>query len=602
MTEAAPWPSHAYLDALRPDPGWTIETAILATYSADLPSLGAALLALAGRDDERGSGTPADLAESVESLRGRFRLILQRGRLAAPRRALSIAGIFDQFVAERNHDETIGSWHPKIALLQFSAPNTPNLWRLWIGSRNLTAGHNIDVGLTLDGSARRNGRSVPGIPELAERLAEAAALPDCSPRAFAKAAGAVRWRGPSGLEVESVELLKGDGRRALPVFGTRYEEIFVISPFLCPQFLATAAQWGSPQARHTLLSTRTALQEVAATRAETLRKFDLLVADAPVLENRDGAEAESSRADAEDGEPPFLGLHAKLLVARRGKRVDLAVGSANATVRAWSGKNVEVIAHARGGPAVLDGLNYLMGRSRRVALDDLLDCDRQTKSEAEELLERARKAVASAESLALRRNGDRFTLCGLAGLQPLLPRLTLEFSLSTIDRHVRWSGGDELELGDFPLSLQTDLLSIAVSVNGQACRWLQRVPVTPEIDEARDHAALSRHMGLRAFLDWLRSLLQEGVPSPTDDRPWTETPERAPSQGHASAFESLCLEDILLCWARDPKAYRAADERFNRYLKSIREHADGLTNEEAERLEQLGQVWRTVAAALSGRS
>src|SRR5262245_30622708 len=100
MSVYARWPSQAFLDSLRPESGWSVKCAILASYSADLPSIGAALLALAALDNERGSGTKADLAEAIERLRGKVRIVIQRGRLARPKRVPVIAGILDQFLRE----------------------------------------------------------------------------------------------------------------------------------------------------------------------------------------------------------------------------------------------------------------------------------------------------------------------------------------------------------------------------------------------------------------------------------------------------------------------------------------------------------------------
>jgi hypothetical protein len=51
------WSGLPYLDTLRPELGWIVDRAILATYSADLVAVVAALLALAGLDDDRGSGS-----------------------------------------------------------------------------------------------------------------------------------------------------------------------------------------------------------------------------------------------------------------------------------------------------------------------------------------------------------------------------------------------------------------------------------------------------------------------------------------------------------------------------------------------------------------
>src|SRR5437879_3394844 len=102
MKEARDWPNRAYLDALRPEPGAEVRGAILTSYSADIASIVAALLALAGRDNDAGSGRGEDLAEAIELLRGKVRILIQQGRLARPKRVPIIAGILDQFVREIN--------------------------------------------------------------------------------------------------------------------------------------------------------------------------------------------------------------------------------------------------------------------------------------------------------------------------------------------------------------------------------------------------------------------------------------------------------------------------------------------------------------------
>jgi hypothetical protein len=145
MTENAAWPSQAYLDALRPDAGSAVTAAILTSYSADLPSTVAALLALAGRDNDEGSGDKADLAEAVEELRGKVRILIQCGRLARPKRMPPIAAVLDQFIREINLDERQHSWHPKLALVRFANGD----WRLWLGSRNLSAAINRDFSVLL---------------------------------------------------------------------------------------------------------------------------------------------------------------------------------------------------------------------------------------------------------------------------------------------------------------------------------------------------------------------------------------------------------------------------------------------------------------------
>lgn len=100
MSEAVDsWPALSFLEGLRPGPGEKVELALLAAYSADLGSIGATLLALAGKDNEAGRGTPSDFADAVEQLRGKVRIVIQRGRLARMRRAPRIAAVLDNLCA-----------------------------------------------------------------------------------------------------------------------------------------------------------------------------------------------------------------------------------------------------------------------------------------------------------------------------------------------------------------------------------------------------------------------------------------------------------------------------------------------------------------------
>src|SRR3546814_77623 len=104
------WPALSFLEGLRPGPEETVELAFLAAYSADLGSIGAALLALAGKDNDAGRGSPSDFADAVEKLRGKARIVIQRGRLAKMRRTPKVAAVLDQFVREVDIDEATGSW------------------------------------------------------------------------------------------------------------------------------------------------------------------------------------------------------------------------------------------------------------------------------------------------------------------------------------------------------------------------------------------------------------------------------------------------------------------------------------------------------------
>ena len=190
--------------------------ALLASYSADLGSIGATLLALAGKDTDSGRGSPSDFADAVERLRGKVRIVIQRGRLAKMRRTPRIAAVLDQFVREVDFDEASHSWHPKAALVRTLSVSGEIGWRLWIGSRNLTECVNRDIGLLLISGAK-GGAPIPGADELARALADRAALKGLRAASLAATIAKVGWRPPAGVRVEQILWSAGSGDQPIPV-------------------------------------------------------------------------------------------------------------------------------------------------------------------------------------------------------------------------------------------------------------------------------------------------------------------------------------------------------------------------------------------------
>lgn len=372
MSTSRPWRGQPYLDELRPAPGWDVDLALFATYSLDLSALGAALLALCGRNDGNGSGSIADFAQAVEALRGRARFMVQRGRIARPSRLPVLAGILDQFVVEIPYDEERRSWHPKAALVRYAC-DRGTMWRLWLGSRNLTRSADLDVGLLLESTTgrRKGGRRVAGIGTVGQLLAGRSGLPDLNVDAVVVELEAARWLSPEGVEVTRIDVAdEGAGMRQAPAQGS-FDAITVVSPFLDATFLRRVGAWGDEGTRRTLVSTRQALTAAAQARSSPLHRFDRILAlDAPIPP-LDVADDAASPAPLDDADPQTPSLHAKLFCFERNGKATLLVGSANATSRAWEGRNAELLAELTGGAALTEGLGHLTGSASPVAFADL---------------------------------------------------------------------------------------------------------------------------------------------------------------------------------------------------------------------------------------
>lgn len=605
MTASRPWRGQPYLDELRPPAGRKVDLALFATYSLDLSALGAALLALTGRGDDVGSGSIADFATAVEALRGAARFLVQRGRIARPTRLPTLAGVLDQFVVEVPYDETERSWHKKAALVRYvpegaARSGADPVWRLWVGSRNLTRGCDLEAGLLLESVARgrKGGRRVPGIGRVGALLAAEAALPGLDPDDVASTLEGACWAMPPGIEVAQMQAATKGKPFGFDSPSPTIEKVTVVSPFLDAAFVRRAAGWGGEGTSRTLVSTREALAGVASARGRPLSLFTRVLAlDAPevplesVEEPAGGTAGTPERADERDDADPLPpSLHAKLFCFEAKGRATLLMGSANATSRAWGGRNVELLAELRGGAEIKAGLANLVGGARPV---DLAELEAQGVADPRPIdeLEDIRRRLAAALTPTLSRDGPTFTLH--LGAAPGLPGdVSLDVGLATSEALAVPLGATSVALGDVPLSRQTDLVRFRLASAKAAVAWMQRAPVHPPLEPERDAAALSSLMGFAAFQSWMRQLLSGDATA--DDGPrWDQHDERtaAADRGMFDA-ERLTLEDIVGSWGADRNRFKRADAQFERYCDALLRQEDTVSASERAALEELRGIWR----------
>lgn len=598
------WPSQAYLDALRPAPGSAVTGAILASYSADLVSIVAALLALAGRDNEEGGGGKADLAEAVELLRGKVSILIQRGRLARPTRIPGLAGILDQFIREIDFDENERSWHPKFALVRSSNGDPGDQWKLWLGSRNLTAAVNREFGLLLTSSNKADANAAPvaGIGEMAAHVAGHAKLHGLRPSKLKLALDAVRWFQPDKLRIERIMLTKGTGTNVAFPSVEDADEVIAVSPFLDGTTVKAIGNWGGPRTRRRLLSTQTELVKLAAQASKPLAEFrdGMFVFESPEPEAVEPSTSVSDDAANEDeSEQLPIGLHAKILAVRKGKVLRLWVGSPNATQRAWTGANVEVIAELSAPAHMLEGLHSLLHQARPVSAAALEKLKMPQEDAAGERLEKARKRFVASWNGRLRREGNAFVIESDGPPHPLDEAVAVEAGLATANLIPWIRGRDSLPLGTFPTSLQTELVQFRLSLGEVSCSWLQCVDVSPPFDPDRDRYAIARHLGMGAFLAWIAALLGGDTGMGEAGEPWDKIDPVADSQT-ANRFDPsiLTLDAMLASWARDRTGFARASERINTYLGPIIAETEALPAGEVERLRNFQAVWAVVSREL----
>lgn len=599
------WPALSFLEGLRPGPDESVELALLASYSADLGSIGATLLALGGKDTDAGRGSPSDFADAVERLRGKVRIVIQRGRLAKMRRTPRIAAVLDQFVREVDFDEATHSWHPKAALVRTCNTDGVIGWRLWIGSRNLTECVNRDIGLLLV-SGEKGGVRIPGVDNLARELAERAAIKGQRPAVLAATIAKVPWQAPAGVHVERIRWSSGTGEQTAPIPPEGTAEVVVVSPFVDTTFLAMQATQGTKPARRTLLTTIREIERIGP----PLAGFDeLLALDAPDYPVGDpepdpqNATSSTQYAPADDEEEIGRGLHAKLLFMRSRKERRLWLGSANATMRAWTGRNAEVVAELLISEQVEKGLKALLGSARLVEASETEHAPDATELE-DVALERARAQVAARWGAQLSIDDERACLVHQFDIHPRGPHPDeADIALEVGALHgelVAWPVQHVVvDLGPIAAAERSEFVRLRVSRGGKGLSWLQRAPANPPFGEDRDRAAFVRFLGARGFLLWLAGLLADDGRQGEGD--WTvDEPLGRAGPGANPALDSSLptLEEMLAAWARDPDKFGEIERRVSRYLPAVLEQAGREDPQTADMLKRFDDLWRKLRSGL----
>lgn len=351
-------------DLLRPPLGYRLDAALLTTFGLSFEALLASLLAM--HDVEETGDQTDTIGRVIAATRtaDTVRVLVHDGTITAPLKALppALASLLEPIVVPVRPAE--GVFHPKLWLLRFAresevATTDEPEWmlRVVLGSRNLTASANLELGLRLTGTpAPRPDAVAQQLRDIVRRCDSLATRPisgiagtlieTLNACAFALPAEmaesvALRWQEPGQQRIAE----------ALP---PQCREIIAISPFVVDTTVQNLLQRCE---RLTLVSNPT---ELAKLSADTLAAAEARGAQSgqPVLlAFRDGiADGGTDEPTEGEGESPGLdSVHAKaLFIETMTGEILTLIGSANATARGWgltSSCNVECMAVMRPGVA-----------------------------------------------------------------------------------------------------------------------------------------------------------------------------------------------------------------------------------------------------------
>ncbi len=339
------------IDALRPPPGFSLESAMGVTFTLDLRALLAAPAAFAftgsnGTGDDGSHYEPIELLHAVRAHAGKLTVFSQVGEIALPPSRRVFAFLEQSVIPVRA--PLGGVVHPKVWVLRYQAPDDSGEQRLrvLIASRNLTFDASWDTVVRLDESVGGNGADLGSLGELFEGLMsnadiDIAAGHENRVTSLSAALRTARFALPRGVDELRVHVL-GFTTTPSPL-PLQVDRSLIISPFLSDKFFTSVR----PVRVDELVSRAESLdllQASAFSRATAAYVFD------------DGSssdlDAREERLSNRDPGRPLVGLHAKVFAFENAGRARLFLGSANATEAAFN-SNVEVLIELLGSVADL---------------------------------------------------------------------------------------------------------------------------------------------------------------------------------------------------------------------------------------------------------
>ena len=514
-------------DLLRPPSGYTLDLAVLTTYTLDLEALLALPLSVATESEgglEELLADPLLLLEAIRRAGERIHLFVDRSGIAVPRAPRELYSLLESSVHPVRAPGG-GVFHPKVWVARFT-PGDPGsgkaadapLLRVAVLTRNLTFDRSWDVALASEArpAPKRRveaSRPLAGLIRALPELATTSVPSDTVTRldTLADQIGRARFPPPPGFSQHPIRFhvlgLPEAHAPWRPI--SDGERTLAIAPFVNRTGLEAVAgpAWG----KRLLVSSQGQLDELpedALSAWNDVRTLSDLAVD----------------EEAEAGAARPSGLHAKLIAVERGWDVTWYVGSANLTAAALHGRNVEALAEIgarKGRPHGKSGLG--VDRFLESGFDRLCTPYQRLDSpevapevaEARAKLTAARDALLEADlKVVCSRSGDEWTWAlncdGLGDEAHRLPR-AVHVAAWPISVSEEWACSlDPSPAWNLPLQHLTRFVGFRLSVPVEGVdkvRLTLRLPARGIPEERIDTVLVGLISDRRRFLLFLRALL-----------------------------------------------------------------------------------------------
>lgn len=598
----------ALLDLLRPPEGFRTESALVTTYSADLVSCLALLVAMDGTGSDTVRYGRVEALRALHRMRGRAHFVAQQGRLAwsgvGDTRVLSLLDSMVHVVAPPGRQR---SFHPKIILAHQAAENGRKRVILSISSRNVTpqTDWDIGIGLVADDSSIAGTRQLTGLADFIERVCDEADLTGFFVALKGQGLDAVRFRLPPGVEDVAFGSTTPDVARrfadtalaAIP----RGQRVLLMSPFLSTEMVRnTVHHLGGDNVDLRLVSAREALDKVARGPSRSLLR------EGPPDENPTAQPLELVAA-SDDVEPPpekenpeereDRGLHAKVFASALGKAATVILGSANLTTQAWLGGNWEAFVRLQGTTrALFDPLWEWAASTAKVYRAPPAA---ENQDVAEDPLEVLRDALSSCKVRMT--DGRDGSVISAPDVQKALARTSLTLEVARLTQPRAWTtwptGFTEITIPPCAEKERTRFLLLRIRSRNENRTFVHPVDLSPLIDEERDRLVLVDVLGVDDFLAYFQSLLTGEIPGGMRDPCEEDGTRQGGGHSPGGGIDGFHLEDLLRRLVDDSRALTELDATVKTYAERVRRVA--LDDSQRRRLEDFITCWEAVCKGMA---
>lgn len=542
--------------------GYTLDRAVILTYSLDLATLLALPAHIALGDDASRVellANPIRLLRALEAARGKILVFCNAGSMLAPRTEHTLYSLLEPVIHEVSAPLG-GSFHPKVWFVRFRSDSgeLDPVMRMIVSSRNLTHDQSWDLAVTSDGTVGR--KKLDDNRPLQELVTWVSKTLNTDDRvAIEKFGDDLRrtiWETPPPWESMQFEVLGLAKRKLRPGWGEEMlsDEMVIVSPFIDDAAIAVVkGTCGTPAI---LISTDEELLKLNPKTLASLGRIYTL--------------GEPAVAESGEDVDPVLerlkGLHAKAYLSKRRQECEAIIGSANATSRALlGGTNVEMMVRLRGKHKKTLMPNSLLSTEHGIG-EILIDwkpppdeervAPDQATLDADQRLEAARDRLARAELKLVCEQVEAGYQLHLSAREPvdisgittaLTWPVTLPYDRAS-DLEPLTSGGT-VNLGFPSIALLTSLIAFELGVEGatRRCRFSRNLPVSGMPDDrmgAMFENLLQNSQGFLTYLRFLLGKLSDGGGGGTDSG--------SGGWGWQAGDSHAVFESVIRAAARDP--------------------------------------------------